>query len=136
LPSLHGRASHLVVELLNPDPRCAAATREVRRVQEPVTAAQAENNQSDYVALGTHAKALGIEPFVLSPTCDEFRAIATAGSGAMDAMLSSIARVTSRMLRGALVKNRAAGRSALVIGYGGALHNDIAPAPEKLELRA
>jgi hypothetical protein len=132
LPSLQGRASHLVVELLNPDPRCAAATREVRRAQEPVTAPQSNQNQRDYIELGTHARALGIEPFVLSPTCDEFRAIAAAGSGAIDAMLTTIARVTSRMLRGALAKNSAAGRSALVIGYGGALHNDIAPAREKL----
>jgi hypothetical protein len=132
LPSLSGRASHLVVELLNPDPRCAAVTRDVRRAQEPVTAPQSSESQRDYIELGRHARALGIEPFVLSPTCEEFGAIAAAGSGAIDAMLTTIARVTSRMLRGALAKNRAAGRSSLVIGYGGALHNDIAPAREKL----
>jgi hypothetical protein len=132
LPSLQGRASHLIVELLNPDPRCAAATREVRRAQEPVTAPQSKQNHSDYIALGTQARALGIEPFVLSPTCDEFRAIADAGDGAIDAMLTTIARVTSRMLRGALAKNRALGRSALVVGYGGALHNDITPAEAKI----
>jgi hypothetical protein len=132
LPSLEGHASHLVVELLNPDPRCAVATREVRRAQRPVTMPQSKQNQSDYVELGTHARALGIEPFVLSPTCDEFRAIAAAGSGAIDAMLTTIGRVTSRMLRGALAKNQAAGRTAIVIGYGGALHNDIAPSEEKV----
>jgi hypothetical protein len=132
LPSLQGRASHLIVELLNPDPRCAAATREVRRAQEPVTVPQSKQNQSDYVALGTQARTLGIEPFVLSPTCDEFRAIADAGDAAIDAMLTTIARVTSRMLRGALAKNRALGRSALVVGYGGALHNDITPAEAKI----
>lgn len=127
LPTLQGRASHLVVELLNPDPRCETATREARRVQEPVTAPQSKNNQDDYVELGRRARELGIEPFVLSPTCDEYRAIAAAGDGAIDAMLSTIARVTSRMLRGALAKNHAAGRAALVVGYGGALHNDSAP---------
>jgi hypothetical protein len=131
LPSLEGRASHLVVELLNPDPRCPAAAREVRRAQEPVTAPQSKQNQNDYVELGTRARALGIEPFVLSPTCDELRAIADAGDDAIGAMLATIARVTSRMLRGALAKNRAGGRSALVIGYGGALHNDIAPSEQK-----
>lgn len=132
LPSLQGLASHLIVELLNPDPRCKPATEQVRRAQQPVTAPQSQQNQSDYVALGTHARALGIEPFVLSPTCDEFRAIADAGDSAIDAMLTTIARVTSRMLRGALAKNRADGRAALVVGYGGALHNDIAPAEAKL----
>jgi hypothetical protein len=132
LPSLRGRVSHLVVELLNPDPRCDAETRQVRRAQQPVTAMQSKHNQSDYVELGMHARALGIEPFVLSPTCDEFRAIADAGDGALDAMLTTIARVTARMLRGALAKNGTEGRTALVVGYGGALHNDIAPSEAKL----
>jgi hypothetical protein len=131
LPELAGRASHLVVELLNPDPRCQSATREVREKQKPVTAPQAASNQSDYVELGRRARALGIEPFVLSPTCDEFRAIAGAGDGAIDVMLQTIARVTSRMLRAALAKNQAAGRAELVIGYGGALHNDIDPSGAK-----
>jgi hypothetical protein len=131
LPSLAGRASHLVVELLNPDPRCEPATREVRRKQEPVTAPQSAQNQNDYIELGRRARALGIEPFVLSPSCDEFRAIADAGDAAIDVMLQTIARVTSRMLRGALMKNQAAGRAGLVIGYGGALHNDIEPSGAK-----
>lgn len=132
LPALRGRASHLIVELLQPDARCQDATREVRRVQEPVTASQSAHNQNDYVALGQRARALGIEPFVLGPTCDEYRAIAAAGDRAVDQMLVTIANVSSRMMRGALARNHAAGReAALVIGYGGALHNDIAPAEAK-----
>lgn len=131
LPSLAGRVSHLVVELLNPDPRCEAATREVRREQQAVTAAQSAQNQDDYVELGRRARALGVEPFVLSPSCDEFRAIAQAGAASIDLMLQTIARVTSRMLRVALVKNQEAGRAGLVIGYGGALHNDIDPSAAK-----
>jgi hypothetical protein len=131
LPSLAGRTSHLVVELLNPDRRCEALTREVRKEQQPVTAPQSAQNQSDYVELGQRARALGIEPFVLSPTCDEFRAIVDAGVSAIDVMLQTIARVTSRMLRGALAKNQAAGREALVVAYGGLLHNDIDPSGAK-----
>jgi len=133
LPELRGRASHLVVELLSPDPRCQEATRDVRRVQQPVTAPQSAHNQNDYVELGRRARSLGVEPFVLSPSCDEYRAIAAAGSAAIDQMLVTIARVTSRMLRGALAKNHASGSDALVIGYGGALHNDIAPDAAKKE---
>ena len=131
LPALRGRATHLVVELLAPDPRCEVATREVRRAQRPVTQAQSAQNQDDYVTLGQRARELGVEPFVLSPTCDEYRAIAGAGDQAIDVSLETIARVTSRMLRGALAKNHGAGRHGLVIGYGGALHNDIDPTPEK-----
>jgi hypothetical protein len=133
LPELRGRVSHLIVELLNPDPRCEAATREARRVQEPVTRVQSKHNQNDYVELGRRARELGIEPFVLSPTCDEYRAIAAAGDHALERMLTTIAQVTSRMLRAALIKNRAAGRAALVVGYGGALHNDIEPPPDKAD---
>jgi hypothetical protein len=131
LPALRGRATHLVVELLAPDPRCEAATREVRRAQKPVTERQSAHNQNDYVALGQRARELGVEPFVLSPSCDEYRAIADAGDAAIDVSLATIAKVSSRMLRGALAKNHAAGSAGLVVGYGGALHNDIQPAPEK-----
>jgi hypothetical protein len=132
LPSLAGRSSHLVVELISPDRRCEGLAREVRKEQEPVTAPQSAQNQSDYVDLGQRARALGIEPFLLSPTCDEFRAITDAGVSAVDVMLQTIARVTSRMLRGALAKNQAAGRAALVVAYGGLLHNDVDPSAAKL----
>jgi hypothetical protein len=131
LPSFAGLGSHLVVELLNPDRRCESVAREVRKEQQPVTEAQSAQNQNDYVELGQRARALGIEPFVLGPTCEEFRAIADAGVSAIDVMLQTIARVTSRMLRGALAKNQAAGRAALVIAYGGMLHNDVDPASAK-----
>jgi hypothetical protein len=129
LPELRARASHLIVELLSPNPRCEAATHEVRRAQRPVTLPQAKTNTSDYVELGRHARELGIEPFVLSPTCDEYQAIAEAGDAAIDQMLGTIARVTSRMLRAAVARNGASER--LVLAYGGALHNDIDPSPAK-----
>jgi hypothetical protein len=64
---------------------------------------------------------------VLSPTCEEYQAIVLAGSDSIAQTLTTIAEITSRMAKGALVKNRAAGRERIVIAYGGALHNDIAP---------
>ncbi len=127
LPVVDGRASHLIVELLNPNPRCKVATEEVREAHEPVTKPQSQHNQSDYVELGRLAKAHGIEPFVLSPTCAEYEAIASAGTDAISRTLSTIADVTSRMARGALVSNYKAGRERLVMAYGGALHNDVEP---------
>ncbi|HKO90536.1 MAG TPA: hypothetical protein VJU61_05255, partial [Polyangiaceae bacterium] len=127
LPVLAGRASHLVVELLNPNPECPSAAQPLQEAQKPVTASQSRQSQNDYVELGHHAKALGIEPFVLTPTCDEFRAIETAGDDAIVRTLSTIATITSRMLRGALVQNRKRGLDQLVLAYGGALHNDLQP---------
>lgn len=129
LPLLQGRASHLIVELLSPNAQCQRATAVVREAQKPVTEPQSKNNQNDYVALGQHARALGIEPFVLAPSCEEFDAIAHAGTDAIPLMLETIAKVTDRMLRRAVLSNQKAGQPRLVIAYGGALHNDIAPDP-------
>lgn len=131
LPALDGRASHLVVELLSPNPRCQGTTQSVREAHEPVTREQSSTNQNDYVTLGLRARALGIEPFVLSPTCEEYQAIESAGEDAISQTLTTIASVTSRMLRAALVKNRSAGQQRLVLAYGGALHNDLAPEPSR-----
>lgn len=127
LPVLDSRASHLLVELLNPNPSCQTTNQQVQEAHKPVTEPQSRQNQNDYVLLGQRAKALGIEPYVLSPTCEEYQAIILAGSDAIAQTLTTIAEITARMARGALVKNRAAGREQLVVAYGGALHNDIAP---------
>jgi len=125
LPVLAGRASHLIVELLSPNPDCPAAARPLEEAQKPVTLPQSRQNENDYVELGSHARALGIEPFILTPTCDEFRAIEDAGDDAIVRTLSTISSITSRMLRKALVQNRKRGLDQLVLAYGGALHNDL-----------
>lgn len=132
LPELAGRSSHLIVELLNPNPACQEATREVEQAQKPVTSAQSGDNQNDYVALGHRARGLGIEPFVLSPTCEELSAIAQAGAGAIDRTLATIADVTARMVLAALTKNARAGREQIAVAYGGALHNDESPRADRL----
>lgn len=127
LPVLAGRASHLVVELLHRNPECPTAARPLEEAQKPVIAPQSRQNQSDYVELGHHAKALGIEPFLLTPTCEEFRAIESAGEDAIVRTLSTIASITSRMAKAALVQNQKRGLEQLVLAYGGAMHNDLAP---------
>jgi len=128
LPVLAGRASHLIVELLSPNPECPSAARPLAEAQKPVTLPQSRQNKNDYVELGSRARALGIEPFILTPTCDEFRAIENAGDDAIVRTLSTIASITSRMLRKALVQNRNQGLDQLVLAYGGALHNDLSSA--------
>jgi hypothetical protein len=125
LPVLEHRASHLIVELLNPNRDCPAAARPLQQAQQPVIQAQSHENQTDYVALGIRARALGIEPFVLTPSCEEFQAIADAGEDAIPRTLSTIAAITTRLLERALRQNRELGRDRLVVAYGGALHNDL-----------
>ena len=127
LPVLERRASHLIVELLQPNARCQTTTREVEQRQLPVTREQSDSNQNDYVELGHRARSRGIEPFVLSPTCDELAAISNAGEDAIEQSLITIADITLRMALGALTQNAKLGRPGMVVAYGGALHNDEAP---------
>ena len=127
LPLLAGRASHVIVELLRANPACAAAARPLEQAQKPVIAAQSKNNQGDYVQIGVRAKALGIEPFLLTPSCEEFQAIGNAGDDTIPVTLATIARITTRMVEGALLQNHKAGRERMVLAYGGALHNDLQP---------
>ena len=125
LPLLAGRASHIIVELLRANPACAAAARPLEQAQKPVIEGQAQSNQSDYVRIGVQAQALGIEPFLLTPSCEEFQAIGEAGEDAIPVTLVTIARITTRMVKGALLQNQRAGRERIVLAYGGALHNDL-----------
>jgi hypothetical protein len=127
LPVLAGRASHLIVELLRANPDCPRAEQPLAEAQKPITVTQAPQNQNDYVALGQRARALGVEPFLLTPSCDEFRQIGAAGPDAIEKTLETIAAITTRMARAALLKNHRAGSQEMVVAYGGALHNDLYP---------
>ncbi|MEY4549912.1 MAG: hypothetical protein RL685_6107 [Pseudomonadota bacterium] len=135
LPALAASTSHLIVELLAPNPACAEAARPLEQAQKPVVAAQARSNQNDYVALGVHARSLGIEPFLLTPSCEELQAIAGAGEDAIAQTLSTIASITTRLAKGALVRNHEAGSDRLVLAYGGALHNDLSPSASRASFR-
>ncbi|WP_437522802.1 hypothetical protein WME79_32435 [Sorangium sp. So ce726] len=128
LPALAGRASDLIVELWAVDPRCKKE--QVARVeteQRTVTQGQAAQNQSEFLALGHAAKRLGIRPHQLTPSCQEYDAIVRAGPDAVTAMLEMIARLTAAEAKALLGREDAAGK--MVIAYGGALHNDVAPRP-------
>jgi hypothetical protein len=132
LPGLAGRASDLLLELMMPPDGCADAVAEVRRDQEPVTSRHAETAANEYVVLGEHARALGIVPDMLRPTCADMDAIENAGGEVIDVSLTTIARLSAAQAA------RLADRDALsdadsgkiVVLYGGALHNDLSPPPE------
>jgi hypothetical protein len=132
LPALAPRASDLLLELMMPPGGCAAAVAEARREQEPVTAQHAATAQDEYVAMGERARALGVVPDMLRPTCADMEAIKHAGDDLVDVSLSTIARLAraqaSRMIdRDALAD---ADRGKMVVLYGGSLHNDLTPPPE------
>jgi hypothetical protein len=129
LPLLAGRTSDLVVELLLPNAACHAETKAAKETQRVVTEHQAPTDQNDYVALGTAAKALGIRPHALEPTCDDLAHIGKGGADAIATSLDVIARLSRELATRLLDANDAANDARGVVLYGGALHNDITPRP-------
>jgi hypothetical protein len=125
LPLLRGRASDLVIEIVVAVGQCGRVEQRVAEQQRPVTKSQAPTAQNEFVALARRAKALGIAPHPLSPTCDEYDAIAKAGANDIAQMLATIARVTERQVSSLLTR----ANDSLVLTYGGALHNDVTPRP-------
>jgi hypothetical protein len=131
LPLLAGRASDIVIELLLPNPACAPAAKEAKEKQKVVTEHQAKTDQNDYVALGTAAKALGIRPHALEPTCDDLSRIAKAGPDVVTVSLDVVTRLAKETISRFVATNDVAKNGRMVVVYGGAMHNDVAPPPER-----
>lgn len=126
LPRLAPRAADLVIELWLADGSCGKVEQKVRKQQEAVTAPQAATNQNEFMELGHRAKALGIMPHALVPSCEQYRKIAGAGAADIEEMLIMVKMVTARDVSQLLAKR---GPERLIVAYGGALHNDLAPRP-------
>lgn len=127
LPDLRARARDLVLELWVGRTDCVAAERKVREKQKPVTAPQAETNQNEFVELAQHAKDLGVAPHVLRGTCKDYDDILRAGDDAVGVMLEKIATITAQDVS-KLLELRTSPND-MIVTYGGALHNDLAPPP-------
>jgi len=139
LPALQGRASDLLVELMMPPKGCKATTERARANQKVVTDQQAASNQGEYVEMGNAAKGLGIVPDLLRPSCEDLEAVSKGpgtSQGAEDAVtrsLAMIARLTTIQAKGLLARDARVGDARAVALYGGALHNDPNPPPEKAD---
>lgn len=127
LPAIAGRSGDVVVELWQPNSKCQKEVKATAQAQKPVTETQASTNTNEYQALGVESKKLGVTPWLLSPTCDDFSAIADAGADAVPVMLSTVKKLTHQKVLGLMVQNVPAKK--LTIAYGGLLHNDVAPPP-------
>ena len=127
LPMLAGRASDLLVELMLPPKGCNKEVQTAHSVQAPVVTQQAETNKSEYALLGDAARKIGIVPDALRPSCDDLAMVNDAGDEAIPRSLEMIARLTT-----AQAKKMLANRGAkMIVTYGGALHNDASPPPER-----
>jgi hypothetical protein len=124
LPRLAPRASDLVLEIWVANGSCGKVEQKVQQQQAEVTAPQAATNQNEFMELGHRAKALRIMPRALVPSCEQYQKIAGAGEGDIAEMLTMIRDVTARDVR-QLIAERPPER--LIVAYGGAMHNDVAP---------
>ncbi|MFS8067253.1 MAG: hypothetical protein ACMG6S_12855 [Byssovorax sp.] len=131
LPLLEGRASDLLVELMAPPAGCKKITEEVKTKQKVVTEKQTESAQSEYVIMGNEARKRGMVPDLLRPSCADLDAIDKAGAEAIGASLATIARLTKTKIGELLDRNAKAGAERIVATYGGAMHNDLTPPPER-----
>jgi hypothetical protein len=127
LPLLKGRASDLLLELWLQSGSCGAVEAKVSKKQQPVTKNQAVSNQNEYVWLGHRAKALGIAPHALTPSCEDYRRIASAGPEDIQRMLEMIAQASAKKLLSLFGASTKTSQPGLILAYGGALHNDRFP---------
>jgi hypothetical protein len=124
LPRLSPRASDLVIELWVANGACGKVEQKVQKQQAEVTAPQAATNQNEFMELGHRAKALRIMPQALVPSCEQYQKIAGAGADDIAQMLTMLRDVTERDVRELLSKRPP---DRLIVAYGGAMHNDVAP---------
>ncbi len=129
LPLLKGRASDLVIELMVADGKCGQDEKKVAEIQKPVTNSQASTNKNEFVVLAETSKSLGITPHVLRPSCDDYKAVVKAGPRGIEQMLTMITDLTAELAQRILERNAKDSQDKLVVAYGGAMHNDVAPQP-------
>jgi hypothetical protein len=132
LPRLEGRVTDLLVELMMPPSGCTDAAAEVKKKQQTVTSRQAENNQNEYVIMGERARAMGIVPDMLRPTCADLDGVRNAGDDAIVASLEMIARATRSQAKRLVDRDERsdADRGKAIVIYGGMLHNDLTPSAD------
>jgi len=124
---LENRASDLLVEAWAGDPKCQKEVKAVASAQKPVQQAQAQQNPNEYVTLGTRAKALGVQPHLLRPSCEDYAGLADAGADVVSQSLGLIKRLTQADATTLYRRNETAKNGKVVVTYGGAMHNDLAP---------
>jgi hypothetical protein len=127
LPAIAPRAAHLIVETWVSRGTCGApekrVTEDVARSTERPAA-----TENEIVRLLRRAKELGVAPHVLDVDCHEYETVAAGGHVDYDRLLKLTRAHLQRAIEQGVALARPPGRP-LVLVYGGALHNDLAPAP-------
>ena len=118
LPLVADRAKALVVELPISDGHCGSTEQKLAKIREEVSREQSEKNPNEYVQLATTARDLGIVPYPLRLTCDQFATIAKAGPDDIPAALTIIAEAMERQVKRCLQRGRGcAVRSCFAVSW-------------------
>ena len=126
LPAIAPRASHLIVETWVSRGACGETEKQVTKDVARTTERPAET-ENEIVRLLRRAKELGVAPHVLDVDCHEYQSLVTSSGGVdYDRLLAMTGQHLGRAIEQALALRRPADRP-LVLVYGGALHNDLAP---------
>ncbi len=129
LPAIAPRASHLIVETWVSSGACGETEKQVTEDVARTTERPAET-ENEIVRLLRRAKELGVAPHVLDVDCHEYQVLVGEGGAVdYDRLLTLTGQHLGRAIGQALALPRPADRP-LVLVYGGALHNDLAPNPE------
>jgi hypothetical protein len=116
----------LVMETLIPAQGCNETQAQVREQTREVTEPQAKANPNEFLQLATRAKDLGITPYPLRLSCEDLKSIAVAGDLGVEQSLRLIATKTLERTQALLAEQQGP-----VLTYGGAMHNDLFPTPER-----
>jgi hypothetical protein len=127
LPMVASRAKALVVELPVSEARCGSDEQKLAEIRKEVSRGQSQQNPNEYLQLANAARDLGVVPYPLRLTCGQFATIAKAGPDDIPAALTVIAEAMEHQVKECLRR----WPEGLVLTYGGALHNDLAPEPRR-----
>jgi hypothetical protein len=128
LPALReAGATDLVVETWLATGSCGEVEKQtVARVEK--TTRRPAHTENEVVTLLRRAKAAGMVSRILQVGCEDYRAMTSGSQVDFDRLLRLTRDQLEAQIRAALARPG----SRLVVSYGGALHNDLAPSPELL----
>jgi hypothetical protein len=129
LPLVAKQATDLVVETWVTDGGCGKQeTKVVEKVQ--TTTERPPETENEIVTLFKRAKAAGIAPHILTMSCKDYRRVTDKDGETDFAKMLTLTRdrLQSEVSRW-LVAPGPVSRERKVVVYGGALHNDLYPAP-------
>lgn len=128
LPTLEGRATDLILETWMASGRCGQAEQQARAEIEQTTQ-RPEATEDELVTLLKRAKTRGLRPHILQLSCQDYEQIQPDGQVDYHRVLV-LTREKLQAKTTAVLIDRAeqtGARPPLVVVYGGAVHNDLAP---------